>query len=278
MTKINKAQRNAIFSRIFGNNIQRAREYVAAFLIKLGVTPDAITICGMIITIVSSVYLALGAGDYSGYRAGQHHSWYAFIAAWGIILAAACDILDGAIARNTGHTTAKGAFLDSCTDRISDSAIFIGIAIYYLRHPEITGAFWFVIATMIALSNALTISYTKARAENFIDRCPVGYWQRGERIAGILIGLFCGHIATVMFMLAILAGFTVLRRMIFAARQIHRYENKLPLLDSSTENLKGIMKLAWWRFRRGTFKYDMVTAFNICLILFIDLQGWFNNQ
>ncbi len=74
-----------------------------------------------------------------------------------------------------------------------------------------------------------------------------------------------------MVMLAVLPALTVLRRLIFAARQIHRKEKNLPLLDPAAP-LTGIMRLALWRYRRGTLPYDLVTAFNICIILFVNVE------
>jgi len=266
MSKINPAfDRGAVFSRLFGNNIARCRELVAVGLIRLGVGPNTLTFLGLLSTFVAAVFLALGAGDKIG-----EPNWYAFWAGICLIVASAFDILDGAVARNDQQMTSLGAFLDSCFDRIADGAVFIGIAVYYLNHLEIPRGKFFLIATMVALVNAQIISYIKARAENFIDKCPVGYWQRGERIAAILIGLFCGHMGTVMVMLAVLAALTVLRRLIFASRQLQFQGNNLEVLDAKAK-LKGIMRLALWRYRRGSVPYDIVTAFNIAVILLVDL-------
>lgn len=272
MSDINKADRGAIFSRLFGNNIQRARQHVAAAMIWLGVSPNTLTVLGMLTTFGAGACLALGAGDKVGSAAtGAGYSWWGFAAGMGIILASAFDILDGAVAKTGGRITKQGGFLDSCLDRVADAVIFIGIMIYFLRNPGIQGADLFVIASAVALVNAEIISYIKARAENFIESCPVGYWQRGERIAGILIGLFSGHIATVMVLLAVSSAFTVLRRLVFAARQIKRMENNEPLLETRPA-LTGIYKLALWRYRRGTVGYDVITAVNILIILLVDLQ------
>jgi phosphatidylglycerophosphate synthase len=270
MTKIKKANRNAVFSRLFGNNILRLREIAARGLIKLHIGPNILTIVGLLTTFLAGYFLALGAGDTIGSRHIEGHSWYGFWAGILLILASACDMLDGAVARNNHRTTRFGAFLDSCTDRISDGVIFVGILIYYLRHPNTKQAQLLSILSMIALLNALLISYTKARAENFIENCSVGYWQRGERQAAILIGLFSGQVASVLVMLAILPALTWLRRMVFAYRQIQRRDKNLVLLDPKAP-LLGIMKLALWRYPRGTLPYDLVTAFNIAIILFVDL-------
>jgi phosphatidylglycerophosphate synthase len=270
MTKIKKANREAVFSRLFGNNISRAREIVARGMIKLHIGPNTLTVLGLLFTVGAGFFLALGAGDKVGSDSVEGYSWYGFWAGMMLILSCACDMLDGAVARNLNRMTRVGAFLDSCIDRISDGVIFIGILIYYLWHPNMQHSQLLAILSVVALVNALLISYLKARAENFIESCGVGYWQRGERQAAVLIGLFSGQIATVVVMLAVLTAPTVLRRMIFALRQIHRMENQLPLLEPRGK-LQGIMKLALWRYPRGTLPYDFVTAVNIAMILFVDL-------
>jgi CDP-diacylglycerol---glycerol-3-phosphate 3-phosphatidyltransferase len=265
------AQRQAIFSRLFGNNIARARNVIARGLIRLHVNPDILTILGLFSTIAAAVLLAYGAGDKIGPDLtpgqGSCRIWAALL----IILASSFDILDGAVAKLGGKISRRGGFLDSTVDRISDAAVYVGIMIYYQRHPQLSHAALLATLTVIAMVNAETISYVKARAENFIPACPVGYWQRGERLAGILIGLFCGHTATVMIMLAVLPVLTAIRRIVFSFQQIHRQENQLPLIDPKAP-LKGIMRLAWWRYRRGSPQYDVVTAINISMILFIDAQ------
>jgi len=267
-----QTHRSAVFSRLFGNNIARARQLVARALIKLNVGPNTLTLLGLIVTLSATLFLALGAGDKVGNSSTPQHSWCGFISGLILILAAACDMLDGAVARITKKITQLGAFLDSSFDRIADGAIFTGILIYYLRQPDLPHNTTFAALAMIALINAQTTSYVKARAENFIDKCSVGYWQRGERISAILIGLFSGHIATVMLLLAILPAFTVLRRILFARQQINRLDKHLPPLDPNFP-LRGIMRLALWRYRRGTWQYDLITAANILTILLIDLQN-----
>lgn len=268
---VKKAQRGAIFSWFFGQGIGTAREYVAAALIKLGVTPNAVTLLGMATTITAGVLMAFGAGDKVGSSVNPDHSYYGFFAGLLIILASAFDILDGAIARNSGKTTQRGAFLDSSCDRIADASLFIGIAIYFFRNPHLPHALWFALATLIAFANSEFISYIKARAENFIPKCPVGYWQRGERIAGIFIGLFSGHIATVMVLLAVSSSFTTLRRIVFSYRQIKRLENNQPLADPRPP-FRGAGKFLLWHYPRMSVPYDIVTAANIAIILFVDLQ------
>ena len=76
------------------------------------------------------------------------------------------------------------------------------------------------------------------------------------------------------YMLAVLPAFTVLRRMVFGYGQIKRLEKNEPLLDAKAAP-QGVMRLALWRYRRGTLAYDVVTAMNVAVILFVDVgQLW----
>lgn len=266
-----QVKREAVFSRLFGSNIARLRDRVAALLIRLHVKPNTLSAAGLLVTLAAGGFLCWGAGQNLTEARAAGTCWYGFWAGVLLILASACDMLDGTVARCYHQTTQLGAFLDSCFDRIADGAIFLGIMAYYLRHPETPRAPLWALASGVALLNAELISYTKARAENLIPLCSAGYWQRGERQAGILIGLFSGHLATVVAMLAVLAAFTVLRRLVFCSRQIGRLDRNEPLAEPRAP-LTGIYRLALWRYRRGTLPYDITTAANICLILFCDLQ------
>lgn len=263
--KINSAERTALLSRLFGNNIQRAREVVATFLIKWHVHPTLLTFMGLLAMLVAALCLLLGAGA----RPGDPRRLYQFEALAFILLSSAFDILDGAVARNSGKVSKLGAFLDSCLDRIADGAILCGIAGHYLYFSEQPQRHLLVILTFITLMNAEFISYIKARGENFIPSVGVGFWQRGERIAAILIGLTFGHIPTVLLLLATSSSLTVLRRIVFSARQIHRMETGQPLVDTKARPT-GIYCLALWRYPRGHLFYDLAVAFNIAIIIFVD--------
>jgi len=269
MTTIKNARRSALFSRFFGSNVAWLREVVAAALIKGGVKPNTLTFLGLFFTLIAAVFLARGAGD--KIAAAPYHSWFGFVAALFLILASACDILDGAVARNAKQITRLGGFLDSTLDRFADGLIFIGIMIYYIRRPDIPYHRLFAALGMVALVNAQMISYVKARAENIIDNCTVGYWQRSERIAAVLLGLFSGHIATVLCVLAVLPPFTVLRRIIYTSQQIKRLDNNQPPLQPYPP-LQGLKRLALWRYRRDTWQYELIAALLIAFILLLDIQ------
>ena len=178
-----------------------------------------------------------------------------------LILALACDMLDGAVARIGGKSTVFGGFLDSTLDRFSDFAVFAGIAIGYasLAPANIT----FVLLAMLSFFNSFMISYTKARAEDIIESCPVGYWQRGERSAAVLIATFANNLPALLIQQAILPMFTVLRRMLYTkaiteGRQVETDPRKGGLW----------LKLLLWYWRRMSLPYDFVTGVNIAWLIF----------
>jgi archaetidylinositol phosphate synthase len=109
------------------------------------------------------------------------------------------------MARNEGKTTEFGGFLDSVFDRYVDVSVFIAIGIYTVE--------WLLV--VIALSGALLVSYTRARAEKIIPKCDVGIAERGERMILIIIGLITGYIWHMLVLVAILSHLTAVHRILY---------------------------------------------------------------
>ncbi len=122
---------------------------VALRLSRLGVRPNHLTFAGLLFALVSSYLIVKGN---------------LMLASVFVLLSSLCDLLDGALARKAELTTKFGAYLDSVTDRYVDVILFISLGIY--------GVDWVVIA--LAMSGALLVSYTRARAETIIEKCDVG--------------------------------------------------------------------------------------------------------
>ena len=121
-----------------------------------------------------------------------------------LALSGLLDLLDGALARNSGRVTGFGGVLDSVTDRYVDAAVFISLGA--------AGFNWFLVSA--ALLGALMVSYTRARAEKVIPRCDVGIAERAERLLVMIIGLVTGFIDTALILTAALSHFTVLQRLV----------------------------------------------------------------
>lgn len=102
-------------------------------------------------------------------------------AGWLYIFSGALDVLDGRLARATGHESKAGAFLDSVTDRWAELFVFTGFA-WFLH-----GSGW-MFAVMIAVTGSVMVSYTRARGEALGIKLDGGTMQRAERIALVAIG------------------------------------------------------------------------------------------
>jgi len=165
-----------MIGKAVGNGIAAARDAIARRLLRLGIGPNALTLLGMVLTAGAGVCYGLGAGRGFGWSLAPSGAGnlYPLLAGLLLLLASACDMLDGAVARLGGRSSPFGAFLDSTLDRYSDFAVYAGIAAYYAwqRPANLT----FVLLCMLAFFNAFMISYTRARAEDLIESCKVGFW------------------------------------------------------------------------------------------------------
>lgn len=144
---------------------------VAKGALKIGLTPDSVTILGTAGSVLAALTL---------FPIGQ--LWWGAVAVWFFVLA---DMLDGAMARERGGGTRFGAVLDAACDRISDGAVFCGLlwwAAFGLQSAEL------VVATMICLVSSQVISYIKARAEASGLSGDGGLIERPERLVIVLVG------------------------------------------------------------------------------------------
>jgi len=252
-----------MIGRGIGFGFATARDFLARGLVRAGVTPNMLTLLGMVITAGAAVCFAVGSDDAFAwsFNPAAPANAYLLLAGVGLVLASACDMLDGAVARIGNKATRFGAFLDSTLDRYSDFVVYAGIAACYAwRQPaNVT----FMLLCMLAFFNAFMISYSRARAEDLIDSCSVGYWQRGERSAAILIAAFAGNIPALVVQQAALPLLTVLRR-IFHTKAV--LEGKTPIVDPRQGGFW--LKVRLWRWPRATVPYDVVTALNIAWLIF----------
>lgn len=167
--------------------------------------PNVLTFIGLVINIGAAWLLALGS------------FWQAGLV---IIGAGLFDMVDGRVARKTGKVTMFGGFFDSVIDRYSDLALLIGLLVYYgnINRPL------YVVLTAIVMVASVMISYTRARAENTIPQCKVGFLERPERVVLLIIGALFDRMAPVLWIAAVLGNLTVVHRMIFTFQEAERLE------------------------------------------------------
>ena len=191
-----------MFTTRFQKWVRRNAQRLATRLVGLGVTPNEVTVAGMLVTFVAAGLVASG-----------------FLLAGGLVLACSgtFDILDGALARASRLTYNYGAFLDSTADRFSEGAIYIGVAAYFLStHDPLLR--WQVLGCLLALAGSFLVSYVRARAQSLGYRCDVGLFARPERVVAIVAGLILAGLGLtivltwIVFALALLTNLTVLQR------------------------------------------------------------------
>jgi CDP-diacylglycerol--glycerol-3-phosphate 3-phosphatidyltransferase len=173
-------------------------------LVALGVTPNALTLAGLVGSTVAAVLFAWG-------RFG-----------WGaaaLVLGSVCDMLDGAVARETGTSSRFGAFFDSTVDRLSELVVFVGFMAYYAR---VDGSILFASLAVLAAGGSFLVSYARARAEGLGIACSVGLMERPERLVLVVLGAILGPGAMkgVLVLLTVLVYYTVWQRIEHVRREL----------------------------------------------------------
>jgi CDP-diacylglycerol--glycerol-3-phosphate 3-phosphatidyltransferase len=186
---------------------EQSRVKVAEWLLRFHITANVLSIMGLLISFGAAVAFAYGRIVTAGFI---------------LLVAAAFDNLDGTLARLSGKVTKFGSFLDSVIDRYSDYFIFFGIAIFYTRVEH----FGYFILTGIALLGSFQTSYTKARAENLIDQCNVGFMQRPERIITLIIGSLSNHLPVALWILAIFGQIASFQRIYYTWQHTYQVKQK----------------------------------------------------
>jgi CDP-diacylglycerol--glycerol-3-phosphate 3-phosphatidyltransferase len=179
---------------------------VARWLAAAGVSPNLLTVAGLLAAALAALSLSLGNR--------------ALGIIW-LLISALCDLLDGDVARLLpGRASRFGAFLDSTADRLSDALLFGGLLIGKLHHGG--GIAWpWMVVWLLALTGGFLVSYARARAEGLGLDCQVGIADRALRMGIFLLLLLLGWRASglLLALLALLAWITVGQRIRHVARQ-----------------------------------------------------------
>lgn len=196
------------------NNVQvravvgRVVDPAARFLLRIGLTPDAVTLLGTVAVAGIALWL--------------FPTGHLFAGAVLIGVFVLTDMLDGAMARLSGRSGPWGAFLDSTLDRVADAAVFVGLAWWFAEGGDdrvLLGL------TLYCLVGGALVSYAKARAEGLGLRCDVGIAERTERIVIVLIATGLSGLgvpfaqAVGLWLLAALTTVTVVQRIVHVRRQ-----------------------------------------------------------
>ena len=198
-----------MLSRTLKPAVTRLITPVAAFALRIGITPNAVTWVGAVGVVASALYF---------YPRGDFFIGTAFIAFFAL-----SDLFDGTMARiSKAGASQWGSFLDSTIDRVTDSAILLGVSIYLINNDDPLR--FVVIATLVT---GMLVPYIRAKAESFSIECTGGIAERTERLiiamsAIALDGLGLPYVLPVgMWLLAVLGAVTVIQRMLIVRKAFH---------------------------------------------------------
>ena len=175
---------------------------IGAFLNRLGLMPNTITIIGWV-----------------GNTIGAYFLWQGQMLVGGLIILAMgpVDALDGTMARLRGEPSDFGAFVDSVTDRYSELVIFLGLLLYYNQQGD-----WInTLGVYLAAAGSVLVSYIRARAQSLGYEAKVGILTRAERYAVLAPALIFNIPWLGVWIIAVLANITAVQRIIHVRRIAH---------------------------------------------------------
>jgi CDP-diacylglycerol---glycerol-3-phosphate 3-phosphatidyltransferase len=174
---------------------------LSRFLAKTGITPNAVTWIGFLITLGAAFVISTGS-----------------LLAGGLIFlfSSFFDMLDGAVARATGRITKFGGILDATLDRLSEAAVFIAVMVYYTPQADV----WPILLTGLTLAGSQVVSYLRARSEASGLEGKDGIFTRPERVIVLALGLLTGWLIPALVIICVLSFVTVGQRLASAYRQL----------------------------------------------------------
>lgn len=189
---------------------------LARLLLALRVSPDAVTIAGtVIVSVLALTLLPTGHTLVGGLLIG-------FFVLF--------DSLDGVMARLAGRSGPWGAFLDSTLDRVSDGAVFAGITLWFVLHPDEHHGLWGTCAALACLVLGSVVPYARARAEGVGATAQVGIAERADRLLLALLpftflqaGLPVVVLEVMLTLLALASLVTVFQRIATVRAQLARH-------------------------------------------------------
>jgi CDP-diacylglycerol--glycerol-3-phosphate 3-phosphatidyltransferase len=190
-----------MFDGKFRTPVDKAVKPLGNLLRKTGLTPDHLTILGLLVGIAAAV--AIGSGRL-------------LLGAFLVVLAALPDLLDGALAKASDSASQRGAFFDSTIDRITDALLLGGIAWYFAG----TESPYMTLLPYAVASVSSLISYQRAKAESLGIDAKGGLMERAERIIAILIGLlFPVLLIPILWIMLVLTSITAIQRFVKVWKQ-----------------------------------------------------------
>jgi CDP-diacylglycerol--glycerol-3-phosphate 3-phosphatidyltransferase len=174
-----------------------------SLLVALKFSPSAATFVGLLIAIVAAYFASEGEFLLAGIL---------------VLVAAIFDLLDGGIARATNRVSKRGALMDSVFDRVSELALLLGLAMYYVTGSDASQTA--VLLAIVAMAGSLMVSYVRARAEGLGVKGTAGFLTRPERILVTVVCLVAGYPLIALWILGVGTPLSAAWRFIDAWRAI----------------------------------------------------------
>lgn len=190
--------------------LDKLRGRLAKYMLKVGLgasrvmpSPTSWTVLGLLFSVLAAAWFATG-----GYRGELYGGFF-------VLVSGLFDVVDGAVARATGRVSTRGGFLDSTLDRVGEVAIYLGILIGY-------GS---AVLVLVAMALSLLVSYSRAKADSLsVNLAGFGIGERSERLVVLILASFLGLIQLGVLVVAILAGFTFVARVVRVSSVLGRPE------------------------------------------------------
>jgi CDP-diacylglycerol--glycerol-3-phosphate 3-phosphatidyltransferase len=182
-------------------SVQRGLQPVGSGLRRTGISADQLTAAGLLFAVATAATVAAG---------------HPAIGCVLLVASSLPDLLDGAVAKASGTVSARGAFFDSVTDRVSDALVLGGTAWYVASR---WGAHTAVLALAV-LAASMLVSYERAKADALGFDARGGLMERAERIVLLAVGLtFSFMLVLVLWVMLGLTAFTAVQRFVKVWRQ-----------------------------------------------------------
>ncbi|HEX7279943.1 MAG TPA: CDP-alcohol phosphatidyltransferase family protein [Solirubrobacterales bacterium] len=197
-------------NRASARNGQELRAYARDRLIESRLTPNAISMMGLLGNLIAAALVT---------------QELFFLAGIAFVVGSVMDTLDGRYSRMSGKGTLFGAFLDSTLDRIEEGIVLAAVAGYFAAQGDDFAAAMCVVAVLFSLM----VSYTRARAEALGVECKVGIATRPVRVVILSIGLIFAKgagigdfelLAPAVYVIAALTIFTTFQRVWHVRNQL----------------------------------------------------------
>ncbi|MEJ2012756.1 MAG: CDP-alcohol phosphatidyltransferase family protein [Anaerolineales bacterium] len=179
---------------------KRLLDPVGAFLNRLGIAPNTLTLTGLAGNLVGAIFLARGQFLIGGLI---------------LLFMGPLDALDGTMARLRGEPTAFGGLIDSVTDRYSELIIYGGLLLHYALLSDVTMS----MIAFAAASGSVLVSYARARAQSLGYEAKGGLLTRAERFIVLIPSLILGYPRVGLWLVAIFANLTAIQRILSVRRQ-----------------------------------------------------------